>query len=75
MPEDISLVGFDGIDQCEDTDPPLTTVQQDKQALSRESIVRLLQLIKGEETPAPLILPTKLIVRASTSPPRNGGST
>ncbi|GAC1368643.1 MAG: LacI family DNA-binding transcriptional regulator [Ktedonobacteraceae bacterium] len=75
VPEDISLVGFDGIDQCEDTDPPLTTVQQDKQALSRESIVRLLQLIKGEETPAPLILPTKLIVRASTAPPRNGGST
>ena len=69
VPEDISLVGFDGIDQSEETDPPLTTVQQDKQALSRGTVTLLMRLINGEETPAPLIVPTQLIVRASTGAP------
>ncbi|MBA2681172.1 MAG: LacI family DNA-binding transcriptional regulator [Ktedonobacteraceae bacterium] len=69
VPEDISLIGFDNIDQSEDADPPLTTVQQNKQALSQGAVSLLTRLIKGEETPAPLIIPTQLIVRASTMAP------
>ena len=69
VPEDISLIGFDDIDQSEDADPPLTTVRQNKQALSQSSIALLMQLISGEEMPVPLIIPTQLIVRASTAPP------
>ena len=69
VPEDISLIGFDGIEQSEDVDPPLTTIQQDKHALSHGTIALLTRLIKGEETPAPLIVPTQLLVRASTSAP------
>jgi len=69
VPEDISLIGFDDIDLSADADPPLTTVRQDKQALSQGAISQLLQLIKGEETP-PLIVPTQLIIRASTAAPR-----
>lgn len=68
VPEDVSLIGFDDIDLSEDADPPLTTIHQDVQALSQGAIARLLQLIAGEEQLAPLIVPTQLIVRASTGP-------
>jgi LacI family transcriptional regulator len=66
VPEDISLIGFDDIDFCEDADPPLTTIRQDSQALSQGIISRLLQLIEEEEMPSPLVVPAQLIVRAST---------
>jgi DNA-binding LacI/PurR family transcriptional regulator len=71
VPEDISLIGFDDIDLSEDTDPPLTTIRQNKQALSEGAVSRLHQLLKGEEAPTPLIVPTQLIVRASTAPAPN----
>jgi DNA-binding LacI/PurR family transcriptional regulator len=66
VPEDISLIGFDDIDFCEDADPPLTTIRQNSQALSQGIVSRLMQLIAGEEMPSPLVVPTQLIVRAST---------
>jgi len=66
VPEDISLIGFDDIDLSETNDPPLTTIRQDTQALSEGAVTRLLQMTRGEKTPAPLIASTQLIVRAST---------
>jgi LacI family transcriptional regulator len=66
VPEDISLIGFDDIDFCEDNDPPLTTIRQDSQTLSQGIVSRLVQFIEGQETPTPLTVPTQLIVRAST---------
>jgi LacI family transcriptional regulator len=71
VPEEVSVVGFDDIDQSEDSDPPLTTVRQDKQAISQGAVQRLMQLIHGGEPPEPLNMPTKLIVRASTGPAPN----
>jgi DNA-binding LacI/PurR family transcriptional regulator len=68
VPEDISVIGFDGINPSANTDPPLTTIQQDMQAISAGAATRLFQLMSGEEAPSPLIVPTKLLVRASTSP-------
>jgi LacI family transcriptional regulator len=66
VPDDISLIGFDDINFCEDADPPLTTIRQDSQALSQGIVSKLLQLIEEEETPSPLVVPTQLILRAST---------
>jgi DNA-binding LacI/PurR family transcriptional regulator len=68
VPEDMSLVGFDDIDQSEEADPPLTTLRQDKQAIGQGAVQRLMQLIQGGEPPDPLNVPTALIVRASTGP-------
>jgi DNA-binding LacI/PurR family transcriptional regulator len=68
VPEEMSIVGFDDIRQSEEADPPLTTLRQDKQAISLGAVERLTQLIRGEERPDPLIIPTRLIVRASTAP-------
>jgi DNA-binding LacI/PurR family transcriptional regulator len=68
VPEEMSIVGFDDIRQSEESDPPLTTLRQDKQAISLGAVERLTQLIRGDERPEPLIIPTRLIVRASTAP-------
>nr|HET6902173.1 LacI family DNA-binding transcriptional regulator [Ktedonobacteraceae bacterium] len=66
VPEDISLVGFDDIDFCQYTVPLLTTVRQDRAAMGRGAVQKLVAMIEGTEEVPPLILPTQLIVRKST---------
>lgn len=68
VPEDISLVGFDDIDFCQYTNPPLTTVRQDRVAMGRGIVQKVVALIEGSEAVPQLILPTELIVRQSTGP-------
>jgi DNA-binding LacI/PurR family transcriptional regulator len=68
VPEDVSVIGFDGINLGAESDPPLTTIVQDKQALGQGAVSRLIQMIQGAEAPASLIAPTQLLVRASTAP-------
>lgn len=64
VPGDVAIVGFNDIISARHTEPPLTTVGQPIQALGREMARMLLSLLAGE-TPTPLILPTRLIPRAS----------
>ncbi|GHO86304.1 ribose operon repressor RbsR [Dictyobacter formicarum] len=71
VPEDVSVIGFDDIDRSQYSDPPLSTICQDKQAIGQGAVERLLQLMRGEESVSPLVVPTKLTARASTSTPRN----
>ncbi|GCF10604.1 LacI family DNA-binding transcriptional regulator [Dictyobacter arantiisoli] len=70
VPEDVSVVGFDDIDLSETSDPPLTTVRQDKKRIGKGTVDTLIQLIQGNKAPVPLIIPTQLIVRNSTGPAR-----
>ncbi|MEV5963581.1 LacI family DNA-binding transcriptional regulator [Kribbella sp. NPDC051952] len=65
VPGDVAIVGFNDITSARHTEPPLTTVGQPIQSLGREMARMLLGLLAGE-TPTPLILPTRLIARAST---------
>ncbi|TCO39047.1 DNA-binding LacI/PurR family transcriptional regulator [Kribbella antiqua] len=65
VPGDVAIVGFNDIPSARHTAPPLTTVNQPIQALGRE-MARMLQSLMSGETPSPLILPTRLIQRAST---------
>lgn len=69
VPEDLSLASFDGIDFSEYTIPPLTTMWQDREAIGRGAVQSLVTLIErvGQEPPSPLIVPTRLIIRKSTS--------
>ncbi len=46
MPDDLSIVGFDNIPESALTDPPLTTVDQSIQALGREAVRMLIELIE-----------------------------
>jgi DNA-binding LacI/PurR family transcriptional regulator len=71
VPEDVSVVGFDGIPDGAYYWPPLTTVHQDQQQLGRIAVRELALLIdaqvagKGTE-PGHILLPPRLIVREST---------
>jgi LacI family transcriptional regulator len=68
VPDDVSLIGFDDIEFCHYTTPPLTTVRQDRVAMGRGAVQRLVAMIEGTEETSPLILPTRLVVRKSTGP-------
>ena len=50
VPEDISLIGFDGIEQAAYCVPRLTTIQQDAVRLARRGVDILLQQKDGGET-------------------------
>ncbi|MGH8208586.1 MAG: LacI family DNA-binding transcriptional regulator [Steroidobacteraceae bacterium] len=66
-PEDFSLIGFDDIRYARYLSPALTTVGQPMQAIGRESVRLLVNILKGKQnSPASVTLPHTLIVRAST---------
>ena len=73
IPNDISLVGFDDIAFAELTEPPLTTICLSRVELGRRTVEALIKNIdrpreRGEE----VHIPTYLIKRGSTAPPRSG---
>jgi len=67
VPDDISVVGFDDTRAAALTTPALTTVRQPVTDKGRVAARALLDRLDGA-TPAPVLLPTELIVRASTGP-------
>jgi LacI family transcriptional regulator len=73
IPEEIAIVGFDDFDLAGVLSPPLTTVAQSPVELARRSMSLLLAGIQGAKlgeasTAAKILLPTRLIVRASCGP-------
>ena len=66
IPEDISVVGFDDIADSGHFRPPLTTVNQDFEALGRAGVATILRQL-GEDVPetAAVVAP-HLVVREST---------
>src|SRR5919106_2415203 len=74
VPEDLSVVGFDGVPSAEITDPPLTTVTQpieEKGEMTARALLAALDPESGGETapgepPKRTILPTKLLIRGTT---------
>jgi DNA-binding LacI/PurR family transcriptional regulator len=69
IPDDLSIVGFDGLDIGRVLDPPLTTVIADAEQLGRVAFELLLALLAGER-PRSRVLAVELEVRGSTAPPR-----
>jgi LacI family transcriptional regulator, galactose operon repressor len=73
VPEDLSIVGFDDIKYATIVSPPLTTVRQPLAEMGRTGVSLVLRLL---EDPRPVThrieLPTRLVVRESTAPPRDG---
>ncbi|MES2464720.1 MAG: substrate-binding domain-containing protein, partial [Armatimonadota bacterium] len=75
VPDEVSLVGFDDIPLAATTDPPLTTVRVDREAMGRAAVRRLVTLLKSSENnteallpPGQYKLPVTLIERESTRP-------
>jgi DNA-binding LacI/PurR family transcriptional regulator len=79
VPDDLSVVGFDGVPSAELTDPPLTTVAQPieyKGELTARAILSAIAQENGDEPsadpaepPRRTVLPTELVIRGSTGPP------
>ncbi len=66
VPEDVALVGFDGVALGGFTDPPLTTVEHPREALGQLAAQTLLDLLDGVPPPDPVqTLPVRLVIRQS----------
>jgi LacI family transcriptional regulator, repressor for deo operon, udp, cdd, tsx, nupC, and nupG len=69
VPEDLSIVGFDGIDFSEFVTPTLTTIQQPRHEIGRTGARVLLEAIAKSAPPRSVKLAAPLIIRDSTAPP------
>ena len=79
VPEDVSVVGFDGTEISAFFTPPLTTLEVPLREISQLGTEMLLRHIaarnQGAETPAEsLLVATKLVVRGSTGPSASIGN-
>ena len=70
IPRNLSVVGFDDIDLAPFLEPPLTTVAQPKQQMGESAVKMILELVAGAENVQDCVLPSQLVVRDSTMPPR-----
>ncbi|GGS58826.1 LacI family DNA-binding transcriptional regulator [Actinokineospora fastidiosa] len=71
IPDDLSVVGFDDLPPAEIMIPALTTVRQplgEMAAIATELVVELSRGLSDRQRR--VVLPTELVVRASTAPPR-----
>ncbi len=71
VPDDVSVVGFDDMEEAAYFWPPLTTVHQSFDEVGRGAVDALIREIQsGEHEHQTRLVPTRLVVRASTAPPR-----
>jgi DNA-binding LacI/PurR family transcriptional regulator len=70
VPDDVSVVGFDDVPAAAIADPPLTTIHQDHAGKGILAGRMLVSRLREEEPPSAGPLATHLVVRGSTSPPR-----
>lgn len=70
IPDDISIIGFDDIPLSAYTDPPLTTVRQDRIQLGKSGFDAL-RVLMNNVAIGTILLHPELIVRQSTGTSRN----
>lgn len=71
---DVSVVGFDDIEDARLWSPPLSTISVDPKGIGRQLAETLLTRIGDRDAPTKTInLPVHLTVRSSSGPPRQGG--
>ncbi len=68
VPEDLSVVGYDDIEEAAHASPPLTTVAQPAVEKGRVAA----RLVFEPDPPRTEVLPVKLVVRETTAGPRAG---
>ena len=71
IPEDVGVMGYDGIDIGAMVDPALSTVSIAKRRLGVEAVDILVQVLENEEKGAlarQVTLPPEVIIRESTRP-------
>jgi LacI family transcriptional regulator len=68
VPEDLAVTGFDDLPEAAFSDPPLTTVASDRDAMARAAVDLVLDdslLVPGSDTPRLRRFPSRLVVRRS----------
>lgn len=70
IPQDVSIVGFDDTPSSQHVYPALTTVRQPMGQLGSAALRALFDLIEGRQPSGPNVLSTELIVRGSTTHPK-----
>ncbi|MGP3986889.1 LacI family DNA-binding transcriptional regulator [Streptomyces sp. 3N207] len=68
IPQDVAVVGFDDVEMASYTYPALTTVRQPMREMGSAAARLLLDHVRGSPKAAPsCIIPTRLVIRGSTS--------
>ena len=71
VPDDLSIVGFDDLEEAEIVTPALTTIRQPLAEMGRIAVSLLIRLLDNQRLEALHVeLGTRLVVRESTAPPR-----
>lgn len=70
VPEDVSVTGFDDLPFCEHLPPGLTTVHVPSRQMGTHAAAYILERIAGGTGEPRIELPTRLVVRGTTAPPR-----
>lgn len=75
VPEDFSIVGCDGV-LATRTYPPLTSVAIDCRSAGEQAVELLVDVMRGKSASGKrIVLPTELVIRATTAKPRPAGRT
>ncbi|MGJ6980283.1 LacI family DNA-binding transcriptional regulator [Aestuariimicrobium soli] len=69
LPDEMSIVGFDDTPESGNFWPPLTSVHQNFAEVGVQALRALITLIERGEVADPVIVPTTLVVRGSTTTP------
>lgn len=71
VPDEVAVIGFDDVPDAAFSSPPLTTMRQPSGELGAEAVRTLLAQIENPTRPPTTIrLPTALMMRQSSGPPR-----
>ncbi len=69
IPEDISIAGFDNIDQSEFSSPPMTTIDCNVENISKTAVTILHDKIHGMGlSNIKILIPVNMVIRESTGP-------
>jgi LacI family transcriptional regulator len=71
VPAQLSIAGHDDLPAAKTIFPGLTTVHQPGEELIEQAVRLLIDIVDGRpDNPAHIVLPSHLVLRASTAPPR-----
>lgn len=71
VPEDVAVTGFDGIKDCDDFTPRLTSVKRDHEKAGIETVNIMVRIWNGESVSKTVYVDSKLVVKESCGCCRN----
>jgi hypothetical protein len=71
VPSQVSVVSFDDGPLAENSRPTITSVHQPMAQLAHTAILQLIEMVNGRTPASRSVLPTRLVVRESSGPPRD----